>query len=527
VTEDVVVYDTTLRDGAQAEDISFSLSDKLAITEKLDFLGIHYIEGGWPGANKKDTEYFKEVKKLKINKSTVVAFGSTRRPNQAVEKDKMIRALLRAETPVITVVGKSSLMQVKEALRTEADENLKMIYDTISFLKRRVEKVFFDAEHFFDGLKFDKEYALKTITVAEEAGADCIVLCDTNGGSMPWEVAEAIESVKKRIKVPIGIHAHNDTGMAVANSCIAVQYGARHVQGTINGIGERCGNADLCSIIPNLQLKMGFRCIDDEALKNLREVSIFVYETANLPPNKRAPYVGESAFAHKGGLHIDGITKNPMTYEHIPPEKVGQKRKILVSELSGKTTLLRKAEEWGLDFKKNPAILPKLINLLKKKEHEGYQYENAEASLEILIKKYLKQHRKFFKLKSFRVIDDKRRETGAPFSEATVMVEVDGKIEHTVAEGNGPVNALDKALRKALEKFYPELKEVKLKDFKVRVLTESEGTAAKVRVIIESGDGKRRWGTVGVSHNIIEASWQALVDSIDYKLYLERELKKK
>lgn len=522
----VEVYDTTLRDGAQAEDISFNLYDKLAITEKLDSIGIHYIEGGWPGANKKDTQYFKEVKKLKIKRSTIVAFGSTRKPYQPVERDKMIRSLLRANTPVITVVGKSSFMQVKEALRTEPEENLKMIYDTVGYLKKRVEKVFFDAEHFFDGLKVDLDYAINTIKVAEEAGADCIVLCDTNGGSMPWEVGEAVEIVKKNIKVPIGIHAHNDTGTAVANTCIAVQRGAKLVQGTINGIGERCGNADLCSIIPNLQLKMGFRCIDEEGLKNLREVSIFVYETANLPPNKHSPYVGESAFAHKGGLHIDGITKNPITYEHVPPEKLGHKRKILVSELSGKTTILRKAEEWGIDLKRNPALLTKIMKLLKEKEHEGYQYENAEASLEILVKKYLKLHKKFFKLKSFRVIDEKRREKGAPFSEATVMVEVDGKKEHTVAEGNGPVNALDKALRKALEKFYEELKEVKLKDFKVRVLTESEGTAAKVRVLIESGDGKRRWGTVGVSHNIIEASWQALVDSIDYKLHIERELKK-
>lgn len=524
---EVEVYDTTLRDGAQAEDISFNLADKLAITEKLDSLGIHYIEGGWPGANKRDTEYFKQVKNLNLRKSTVVAFGSTRRAGQNVEKDKLIKALLRAGTRVITIVGKSSMMQVKEALRADPEENLRMIYDTIEYLKKRVEKVFYDAEHFFDGLKFDREYALKTLKVAEEAGADCIVLCDTNGGSMPWEVAEAVEGVKAIVKVPIGIHAHNDTGNAVANSCIAVKHGAVHVQGTINGIGERCGNADLCSIIPNLQLKMGYRCLDDESLKLLKNISLFVYETANLQPNKRAPYVGESAFAHKGGLHIDGISKNPLTYEHISPEKVGQKRRLLVSDLAGKTTILRKTEEWGIDLKKNPQLVEKIIRLLKNKEHEGFQYENAEASLEILIKKFLKQHRRFFKLKSFRVIDEKTRERGAPFSEATVMVEVDGKTEHTVAQGNGPVNALDKALRKALEKFYPELKEVKLKDFKVRVLTEAEGTAAKVRVLIESGDGKRRWGTVGVSHNIIEASWQALVDSIDYKLYLEREKLKK
>lgn len=523
----VVIYDTTLRDGAQSKDISFSLFDKLRITEKLDSIGIPYIEGGWPGSNEKDTEYFKKVRSLSLRRSTIVAFGSTRRAYTPVEKDRNVRALLKAETEVVTLVGKSSEMQVLEALGIESDENLKMIYDTISYFKKKGRKVFYDAEHFFDGFKHNRKYALKTLKVAEEAGADCIVLCDTNGGSMPWEVEEAVKAAREEVKVPLGIHAHNDTGMAVANSCTAVMNGVVHVQGTINGIGERCGNADLCTIIPNLQLKMGYKCLEEEDLKMLTDVSLFVYEVANIAPNKQAPYVGVSAFAHKGGLHVSGIRKNPATYEHVNPELVGNVRRILVSELSGKSAIIRKAEEWGLDLKKSPEVVDKIVKLLKKKENEGFQYEGAEASLEILIKKYLKQHRRFFKLIGFRVMDEKRGERGVPFSEATVMVEVDGEIEHTVAEGNGPVNALDKALRKALEKFYPELKDVTLKDFKVRVLKESEGTAAKVRVLIESSDGKRRWGTVGVSHNIIEASWQALIDSIDYKLYIEREKSKK
>lgn len=523
----VIIYDTTLRDGAQSKDISFSLFDKLKITEKLDSVGIPYIEGGWPGSNKKDTQYFKKVKSLSLRRSVIVAFGSTRKPHTLVEKDRNVRALLRADTNAIALVGKSSEMQVLEALGIDRDENLRMIYDTISYFKKRGKVVFYDAEHFFDGFKHNKRYALKTLKVAEDAGADCIVLCDTNGGSMPWEVEDAVKTVKRSIGIPMGIHAHNDTGMAIANSCTAVLNGVVHVQGTINGIGERCGNADLCAVIPDLQLKMGYQCLDDEDLKMLTDLSRFVYEVANIAPDIHAPYVGASAFAHKGGLHVSGIRKNPATYEHINPEAVGNVRDVLVSELSGKSTIMRKAEEWGLDLKKSPEVVEKIVKLLKKKESEGFQYEGAEASLEILIKKYLKQHRRFFRLKGFRVMDEKRGERGVPFSEATVMVEVDGEVEHTVAEGNGPVNALDRALRKALEKFYPELKDVVLKDFKVRVLRESEGTGAKVRVLIESSDGKKRWGTVGVSHNIIEASWQALIDSIDYKLYIEREKNKK
>ncbi len=517
----IEIYDTTLRDGTQAEDITFSVEDKLRITEKLDELGVHFVEGGWPGSNPKDAEYFRKVKKLPLHNTRVVAFGSTHRASLPVDRDPNIRALLDANTGAITVFGKTWDFHATHALKVSLERNLELIHDTLSYLRPEVDLLIFDAEHFYDGYRANPEYALKCLMVAQEAGADRIVLCDTNGGSLPHQVSEITRKVKKALKTPIGIHAHNDTDCAVANSIMAVKAGAVHVQGTINGLGERCGNANLCSIIPNLQLKMGLRCISDEQLRKLREVSRFVNELANLRHFKRQPYVGDSAFAHKGGVHVSAIEKHPETYEHIRPELVGNSRRILISDLAGRSNILRKTEEFGILLKKDSPLLAEILHQVKELENQGFQFEAAEASFELLVKKIMGLHRRFFDLIGFRVIVEKRSETEEPISEATIMVRVGGHIEHTAATGNGPVNALDNALRKALEKFYPELKQVRLYDYKVRVLTAGRGTAAKVRVLIESGDDGSRWGTVGVSENIIEASWQALVDSIEYKLMRE------
>ncbi len=516
--KNIEIYDTTLRDGSQAEDITFSVEDKLRITEKLDELGVHFIEGGWPGSNPKDAQYFRQVKKLTLSTARVVAFGSTHRASLTVEKDPNIRALLEADTGVITIFGKTWDFHATHALKVSLERNLELIRDTIEYLKPRVDLLLFDAEHFYDGYKANPEYALQCLKVAVQAGADRIVLCDTNGGSLPHEVYEITKRVRKEIKAPIGIHAHNDTECAVANSVMAVRAGAMHVQGTINGIGERCGNANLCSIIPNLQLKMNYRCISDEQLRRLREVSRFVNELANLRHFKRQPYVGDSAFAHKGGVHVSAIEKHPETYEHIRPELVGNSRRVLISDLAGRSNIIRKAEEFGIMLKKDSPLLGEILQQVKELENQGFQFEAAEASFELLVKKAMGLHKRFFDLIGFRVIVEKRSEAEEPLSEATIMVRVGGHIEHTAATGNGPVNALDNALRKALEKFYPELRHVKLHDYKVRVLTAGRGTAAKVRVLIESGDDTSKWGTVGVSENVIEASWQALVDSIDYKL---------
>ncbi|HQA03223.1 MAG TPA: citramalate synthase [Thermodesulfovibrio thiophilus] len=516
------IYDTTLRDGSQAEDISFSVDDKLKITEKLDELGIHYIEGGWPGSNPKDAEYFKKVKKLQLNNAVIVAFGSTHRPKIKVENDPNVKSLIASETKIFTIFGKTWDFHVTEALKVSLEENLELIFNTITFLKKYSEKVFFDAEHFFDGYKNNPEYALRCLKSAEDAKADCIILCDTNGGTLPNDVEKIIREVKSSLNVSIGIHAHNDSDCAVANSIVAVLNGAAHVQGTVNGFGERCGNANLCSVLPNLQFKLGYKCIDGENLKKLTEVSRFVYEIANLNPFKRQPFVGESAFAHKGGVHVSAVSKRPETYEHIKPELVGNRQRILVSDLAGKSNILKKAEELGIPLQLISPEVQAIVNAVKTLENEGYQFESAEASLELLFRKTLGLKRKFFDLIGFRVIDEKRSNNYFTPSEATIMVKVGRRIEHTAATGNGPVNALDNALRKALEKFYPELKKVKLKDYKVRVVNSGKGTASKVRVLIESGDEKSVWSTVGVSENIIEASWQAIVDSIEYKLCREK-----
>lgn len=519
----VVLYDTTLRDGTQAEDIAFSVEDKLRIAEKLDGLGVHYIEGGWPGSNERDTRFFAEARKLRLRTSCIAAFGSTARSGVKPEKDANIRAILNSGVDTAAIVGKSWDLHVHEALRTTLDLNISLIYESIKYLKKRLTRVFFDAEHFFDGWKSNRDYALSVLRAAESGGADCLVLCDTNGGTLPWDLEEAVTAVKKEVGSPLGIHVHNDAGLAVSNTLHAVRLGVTHIQGTINGFGERCGNANLCTLIPSLVLKMGIRCASDAQLRRLREVSRFVYELANLSPFKRQPYVGDSAFAHKGGIHVSAVRRNPRTYEHVQPERVGNVRRVLISDLSGTSSVLAKAGEFNIDLRKKDRVTQAVLTRLKEMEGMGYQYEGAEGSFELLIKKALNEHKKSFRLIGFRVIDEKRKEDEPPYSEATIMVEVGGKVEHTAAVGNGPVNALDNALRKALEKFYPELREVSLKDYKVRVISSGKGTGASVRVLIESGDKKDTWGTVGLSHNIIEASWQALVDSIDYKLLKEEK----
>lgn len=515
----VKLYDTTLRDGTQAEDISLLLDDKIRIAHKLDELGIHYIEGGWPGSNPKDVAFFKEIKKEKLTRAKIAAFGSTRRARITPDKDNNIKTLLAAEPDVITIFGKAWDFHVHEALRISLEENLELIFDSLEYLKKHSNEVFFDAEHFFDGYKAHPEYAVKTLLAAEEAGVDCIVLCDTNGGTLPFELAEIIKDVQGRIHTPLGIHTHNDSECAVANALQAVDLGIVQVQGTINGFGERCGNANICSIIPSLQLKMKRECITADQLRHLRDVSRFVYELANISPYKRQAFVGSSAFAHKGGVHVSAIERHPETYEHIHPELVGNHTRVLVSDLSGRSNILAKAKEFDINLDSKDPVTLEILDNIKEMENRGYQFEGADASFELLMKKALGSHRKFFQIIGFRVLDEKRGEDQRPTAEATIKVKVGGKIEHTAAEGSGPVNALDNAIRKALEKFYPKLKEVKLLDYKVRVLSAGQGTASSTRVLIESGDKHNRWGTVGVSDNIIDASYLALIDSLDYKLH--------
>lgn len=517
--KDVLLYDTTLRDGCQAEDVSFTLEDKLRIVEELAELGIDYIEGGYPGSNPRDADFFKEVKKLKLKNIKIASFGTTRKPSSKPSQDLNLKVLLDADAPVITLVGKTWDLHVRDDLRISKKANLEIIADSIAYMKKHADEVIFDAEHFFDGYRSDPGYALECLKAAEEGGADWIVLCDTNGGRLPSEIRDALTAVKRAIRSPLGIHCHNDGELAVANTMAAVEMGARQVQGTINGFGERCGNLNLCSVIPNLQLKMGLECVRPEQLKKLREVSHLFYELANIHPNKHQAYVGDSAFAHKGGLHVSGILKNRETYEHIDPEMVGNHQRVLVSDLAGRSNIVYKAKEYDIEIKGEDPAVQQILHRIKELESQGYEFEAAEASFELLIQEALGRKRKNFRLVGFRVIDEKRKEDEPPVSEATIMVEVDGVMEHAAAMGNGPVNALDTALRKALTKFYPSLEEMELLDYKVRVLSSGEGTGASVRVLMESGDKKDKWGTVGVSHNVIEASWQAVVDSIDYKLY--------
>ncbi len=518
----IEIYDTTLRDGSQAEDVSFSVEDKVRITLKLDELGVHFIEGGWPGANPKDIEFFQVIKSTPLQQAKIVAFGSTRKAKNSAKDDPTLEALLSAETDIVTIFGKSWTLHVTEALETTLETNLALIEDSITFLRSKGRQVFYDAEHFFDGYKADPTYALKTIQAAMNAGAERLVLCDTNGGTMPWEIREIVSTVREHCSVPLGIHAHNDAEMGVANSLVAVQAGVTHVQGTINGIGERCGNANLCSIMANLELKMGRKVLGEGKLSNLRMISHYVAEMANLLPNKRQPYVGDTAFAHKGGVHIHAVQKNPLTYEHVQPDQVGNHRRVLISDNSGRSAVLNKIGTFGLDLPQDNPKVQELLGSLKNLEYEGYQFEGAEGSFELLVRKALGTHTPSFELLGCRIIVEKRKTDEEPISEATIKVKVGNVVEHTAAVGDGPVNALDHALRKALEHFYPQLKEVKLLDYKVRVLTGLRGTGSRVRVLIESGDHKEKWGTVGVSENIIEASWQALADSIEYKLMREK-----
>ena len=523
--KDVLLYDTTLRDGCQAEDVSFTLEDKLRIAEKLDDLGIDYIEGGYPGSNERDADFFKEVERLKLRNAKVAAFGTTRKHGVKPSQDVNLKALLGADTSVVTLVGKTWDLHVRDDLRISHKANLELIADSIAYMKKRVDEVIFDAEHFFDGFRANPDYAIDCLKAAQEGGADWIVLCETNGGRLPGDIREALGRVNQTIQTALGIHCHNDGELAVANTLAAVEMGVTQVQGTINGFGERCGNVNLISVIGNLQLKMDKKCVTSNQLKKLREVSQLFYELANIQPNKRQAYVGDSAFAHKGGLHVSGVLKNRETYEHIDPELVGNRQRVLVSDLSGRSNIVYKGKEYGIDLKDAGEAVKTILSRTKELEGQGYEFQAAEASFELLIQDALGKKKKNFQLMGFRVIDEKRKEGEAPISEATIMVQVDGVMEHAAAMGNGPVNALDQALRRALTKFYPALQQVELLDYKVRVLSSGEGTGAVVRVLIESGDGKDRWGTVGVSHNVIEASWQALVDSIDYKLYKDSRRK--
>ena len=514
----ISVLDTTLRDGAQREGISFSVKDKLRIAQKLDELGVAYIEGGWPGSNPKDVEFFARVRDLELRYAKMAAFGSTRRAGVSVEDDGNLRALLEARTPVAVIVGKSSRMHVTEVLGTSLKENLNMIRDTIAYLKATGLEVLFDAEHFFDGYKLDPDYALESLCAAAEAGADILVLCDTNGGTLPSEVGRIVSVVHQALpNARLGIHAHDDAGVAVANTLIAVEAGVTHIQGTINGYGERCGNANLCTLIPNLQLKMGYQALANGDLRILTDVAHYISEVANLRPDDHAPYVGHSAFAHKAGLHVSALLKVADSYQHVDPAQVGNKRRILVSELAGRSNIAYKVAELALDTHLSAEELRRLAQRVKELENQGFQFEGAEGSFELLVRRAQPGYQPPFEVLDFLVLVEKRSDRGI-LAEATVKARVNGTIMHTAAEGVGPVNALDKAMRKALLPFYPELDKVQLTDYKVRILDEKAATAALTRVLIDASNGERSWTTVGCSVNIIEASFQALLDSLELPL---------
>jgi len=518
--EKIDIYDTTLRDGMQTEGISFSLADKLSIARRLDEFGIDYIEGGYAASNPKEMQFFLGLSELGLKNSKVAAFGSTRKPAIKPQDDVSLNAIVACKTNLATLVGKSWDMHVTDVLGCSLDENLKICADSIRYLKQKGLEVFFDAEHFFDGYKNNPAYCIKVLEAAAQGGADAIVLCDTNGGSLPNEIFEMTKTVCEQFgTIAVGIHTHNDSDCAAANTIAAVTAGARHIQGTINGIGERCGNTNLCTVIPNLAFKMGFEVLNPEKIKTLTEVSRFVFEVVNLTPVMNMPYVGESAFAHKAGLHVDALRKNKKTYEHVNPNLVGNERRFLVSELSGKSNVLAELEKTNIAHDKK--LAQKILERIQQLENEGFQFEAANASFDLLVRKIMGTYSRSFELIKYHVTVEKRK-TGDLVTEATVKLTVDGRVEHVVGEGDGPVNALDAALRKSLEGFYPAIKDVHLIDYKVRVVNAREGTAAKVRVIIESRDKTDIWGTVGVSENIIEASWQALVDSVEYKLQKEK-----
>ncbi|MHC4060511.1 MAG: citramalate synthase [Planctomycetota bacterium] len=514
--EKIAIYDTTLRDGMQAEGVSFSLEDKLAITRCLDDLGMHYIEGGYAASNPKEVQFFSEAAKLALKNSKITAFGSTRKAGCSASDDASLNAILACKAPVATLVGKCWDMHVTDVLGCSLDENVSMCAESVQFMKAHGLESIFDAEHFYDGYKHNPDYSMKVLAAAAEAGADVLVLCDTNGGALPSEVYEVTRAVCEQFgPMAVGIHAHNDGDCATANSLAAVRAGARHVQGTMNGIGERCGNANLCTLIPNLAFKMGFEVLSPERIKALTEVSRFIFEILNLAPVMNMPYVGESAFAHKAGLHVDALRKNKRTYEHIDPELIGNERRFLISELSGKSNVLAELEKAKIAEDKK--LARQILKRVQELESEGYQFEAADASFDLLVKRIMDTYTPSFELVKYYVTTEKRA-SGELVTEATVKLRVGDRVEHVVGEGDGPVNALDAALRKSLENFYPGIKEIHLIDYKVRVVNAKAGTAARVRVFIESRDKKSVWGTVGVSENIIEASWQALVDSVEYKL---------
>jgi len=517
---DVEIYDTTLRDGSQGEGINFSVADKLRLAERLDAFGMTFVEGGWPGSNPKDIEFFATARGRKFRHTRIAAFGSTRRKGVGVEKDDQVRLLLDAATPVVTIFGKTWLLHVQEVLRTSPDENLQMIADTIRFLKDHQKFVIYDAEHAFDGFKDNPEYALATLKAADQAGADRVVLCDTNGGSLTTEIGRTLAAARSQISAPLGIHPHNDIGLGVANALAAIESGAIHVQGTMNGYGERTGNCNLTSVIPALAFKMKKRCVPEGSLRKLRDLSQFVDEIANVRHDPRQPWVGSTAFAHKGGMHVNAVQKVPQSFEHINPELVGNRRRVLISDLAGRSNIVMKAQELGIPLHNDSPELREILNRIKDLEHQGYEFEAAEASLALLIWKARTPVVPKFVVDAYHV--SMRSMKGNSLCEATIKVRVGDQGAHRVAEGDGPVNALDSALRQALVGFYPQLKKVQLTDYKVRILDSASGTAAKTRVLIESSDGKREWGTVGVSSNIIEASLQALIDSIEYRLMEKR-----
>lgn len=534
VTREIQLYDTTLRDGAQSVDVDLSTPDKIKIALKLDDLGIRYIEGGWPGASPVDDAFFRDIVNYELKTARICAFGSTHHPSNSAENDPNLAALIGTGAPVCTIFGKTWDRHAREALRVEPEQNLAIIRDSVAFLRARREEVFFDAEHFFDGFKNNADYALACLKAAQEGGARALVLCDTNGGSLPHEIHEIVTTVRKALPEAIlGIHAHNDCELGAANALAAVLAGARHVQGTINGYGERCGNANLCSIIPLLELKCDppFRCLPPGRTAQLSAVASYVAEISNVPLFSRQPFVGRSAFAHKGGMHVSAVNRNSSLYEHIEPESVGNNRHIPITGLAGRGNIVALARRFGFHLDKEEPVVKGLFSELKKKAALGYDYASAEASVELLILRKLGRRgvREFFRLLKYHVTELRCEGDEAPNSEATVMVEVEGVVEHTAASGQGPVNALDNALRKALIQFYPRLSEMRLLDFKVRVLSAEDGnggTASVVRVLIESGDTECNWVTVGVSHDIIEASWQALADSIIYKLYRDEHVKR-
>ncbi len=517
----IIIYDSTLRDGAQAQGISFSVEDKLKIVDKLTMLGVDYIEAGNPFSNPKDIEFFNRVRNYDLKKSRLIAFGSTRRVNVTADADVNIASLLGTEARSIAIFGKSWDFHVTDILRTTLDENLRMIFDTVSYLKARDREVVFDAELFFEGYRSNPDYAMRTLKAAYDAGADSLCLCDTTGGSFPMEIYNITSEVVSEFDIPIGIHSHNDTGLAAANSIMAVQAGAVQVQGTMNGYGERCGNANLCIIVPDLQLKLGYDCIPAESMRMLTSVSRFISEVTNVTHNERSPYVGNCAFSHKAGMHADAVSKHTSAYEHISPESVGNERIFLMSEVAGRSAVLNIMKKIDDSIKRDSPETKLVLDKLKDMEHEGYQYEAAESSFEIIIRKILGKYHPFFELKEFKVMVSEPS-INEVSSSAMVKIKVGNQEEITAAEGDGPVNALDNALRKALEKFYPQVREVKLTDYKVRVLDSELATAAKVRVLIESTDGRENWTTIGVSTDIIEASWKALVDSIEYKLIMDK-----